>query len=272
MYYTSPNDEKLILGFSASILRDNEGKKQGYTIVFQDLTEIRSLEERVRISEKLAVLGQLAAGLAHEVRNPLSAISGTIELLNGNKILKESEQRLISVANREIEKLNLLIEDFLLLSAPLDTFKSKQVDIGFIIDDTIKTFTSTVKRNNLEIESEIEKGTIVIGDSFKLKQVFWNLLHNSMDAMPKGGKIDLKSSFQNGNVKIIFADNGHGIDTENLSMVFQPFYTTKEVGTGLGLAIVQKVIEGYNGKVSVASTKGEGTTFVITLPKAEINN
>ncbi len=268
LYYTTPSGKKLILGFSASPLADNDGNKQGFTIVFQDLTEIKSLEERVNISEKLAVLGQLAAGLAHEFRNPLSAISGTIEILGAEKELDDVEQKLVLIANREIEKLNLLVEDFLLLSEPLDSRDSTEVDIGFIIEDTVKNFVSTVKRENLDITSDLEKGALVLSSSLRLKQALWNLLNNSMDAMPRGGKINIITKFDNGDVKIVFSDDGEGIKSENISKVFQPFFTTKEVGTGLGLAIVQKVVESYNGSVNLSSTLGEGTTFTILMPSS----
>lgn len=268
LYYKSPGGKKLILGFSASPLIDSDNVKQGFTIVFQDLTEIKSLEERVNISEKMAVLGQLAAGLAHEVRNPLSAISGTIEMLSSDKKLDSLERKLIDVATREIEKLNLLIEDFLLLSEPFDVRDTKQVDAGFVMEETVDDFLSTVKRNNIEIIKDIEKGTLIECNSFRLRQVLWNLLDNSMDAMPKGGRIHITSRMVNGSLKIDFSDNGSGIDSEHLDKVFQPFFTTKEVGTGLGLAIVQKVVESYNGNVNLSSTPGKGTTFTVFMPNA----
>lgn len=267
-YYT-PEEKKLILGLSGSLLKDDMDVTQGYTVIFQDLTEVRTLEEKLRSAEKMALLGQLAGGLAHELRNPLSAISGTIELLSTEINQTEATYRLSKVASREIERLNLMVEDFLLLTLPIESLNTSLVDLYSILDETVNSFRNTVKRNNLFINLVAQKGFLVEADSYRLKQVFWNLLDNSMDSMPQGGKIDVKCYCENGEMKISFSDEGSGIDEENISKIFEPFFTTKNIGTGLGLAIVQKVIEGYNGNISVFSNKGSGTKIIISLPRSE---
>ena len=264
-YYT-PAGKNLILGISASLLKDEYNKTRGYTVIFQDLTEIRNLEERLRSSEKMAILGQLAGGLAHELRNPLSAISGAIEILSSEVTQSETTYRLSRVASREIERLNLMVEDFLLLTSPVNNLNTNLVDISAIINDTLTSFKSTVKRDNLSIDAKLQSGLLVEADSYRLKQVFWNLLDNSMDSMPQGGKIEIRSYSENGNTKISFSDDGVGIEEEYLAKIFDPFFTTKEIGTGLGLAIVQKIVEGYNGNISVNSKLGKGTKIVVTLP------
>ncbi|MEW6145350.1 MAG: ATP-binding protein [Thermodesulfobacteriota bacterium] len=266
MLYTSPDGRMVTLGFSSSELRDTEEKAQGYIIIFQDLTEVKELEDRLRTSEKMALLGQLAAGLAHELRNPLSAISGAVEILSSDVKPTEENLRLVRMASQEVERLNLLVEDFLILTMPIQKLTTL-VDLGRIIADTVESFAKTIRRGNIEIVNQVEKGIYVQADSYRLKQAVWNLLLNSVDAMPIGGLIIIKSKTGENSVVIEISDEGKGIDENFISRIFEPFFTTKEVGTGLGLAIVQKVIEGYNGNINVVSSRGNGATFVITLPR-----
>lgn len=265
--FNTPGGRKLILGLAASLLKDDNDNKIGYTVIFQDLTEIRNLEEKLQSSQRMALLGQLAGGLAHELRNPLSAISGAVEILSTEAEQSEVSYRLSRVATREIERLNLMVEDFLLLTSPVKVTNSKLVDLGQVVKDTINSFKSTVKREDIVVEVNVENGVLVEADSYRLKQVFWNLLDNSMDSMPTGGTIEIKCSVEKGNINLSFSDEGEGIKEENFSRVFDPFFTTKEIGTGLGLAIVQKVVEGYNGKISIYSSVGKGTKFVLSLPE-----
>ena len=265
--FNTPSGKKLILGLAASLLKDDNEKTIGYTVIFQDLTEIRNLEEKLQSSERMALLGQLAGGLAHELRNPLSAISGAVEILSNEAQQSDVSFRLSKVATREIERLNLMVEDFLLLTSPVQVTNSKLVDLGQIVKDTINAFKNTVKRDDIVIEINVESGVLVEADSYRLKQVLWNLLDNSMDAMPAGGKVEIKCNIENHIVNLSFSDEGEGIKEEDLSRIFDPFFTTKEIGTGLGLAIVQKVVEGYNGSISIYSSVGKGTKIVLSLPE-----
>lgn len=266
MLYTAPDGRMVTLGFSTSELKDTEDKTQGYIIIYQDLTEVKELEDRLRTSEKMALLGQLAAGLAHELRNPLSAISGAVEILGSDVKPTEENLRLVRMATQEVERLNLLVEDFLILTMPIQKLTT-QVDLGLIISDTVESFAKTIRRGNIEIINQVEKGIYVQADSYRLKQAVWNLLLNSVDAMPIGGLIMIKSRTEDNSAIIEISDEGKGVDENFISRIFEPFFTTKEVGTGLGLAIVQKVIEGYNGNINVISSRGNGATFVITLPR-----
>ena len=266
MLYTAPDGRMVTLGFSSSDLKDTDDKTHGYIIIFQDLTEVKELEDRLRTSEKMALLGQLAAGLAHELRNPLSAISGAVEILSSDVKPTEDNLRLVRMASQEVERLNLLVEDFLILTMPIQKLTTL-VDLGRIVNDTVESFTKTIRRGNIEIINQVENGIYVQADSYRLKQAVWNLLLNSVDAMPIGGLIIIKSKTEENNVVIEISDEGKGIDENFISRIFDPFFTTKEVGTGLGLAIVQKVIEGYNGNINVVSSRGNGATFVITLPR-----
>jgi two-component system sensor histidine kinase PilS (NtrC family) len=266
MLYTTPDGGMVTLGFSSSDLKDTDDKTHGYIIIFQDLTEVKELEDRLRTSEKMALLGQLAAGLAHELRNPLSAISGAVEILSSDVKPTEDNLRLVRMASQEVERLNLLVEDFLILTMPIQKLTTL-VDLGRIVNDTVESFAKTIRRGNIEIINQVENGIYVQADSYRLKQAVWNLLLNSVDAMPIGGLIIIKSKTEENNVVIEISDEGKGIDENFISRIFDPFFTTKEVGTGLGLAIVQKVIEGYNGNINVVSSRGKGATFVITLPR-----
>lgn len=269
--YRNTGGQEIVLGFSASLLRDSNGVNHGYTIVFQDLTEIRELEERVKNSEKMALLGQLSGGLAHEIRNPLSAISGSIEILSSDIDENDDYYRLIKVASREIERVNLIVEDFLLLTVPVSEYKINPVDIGSVISETADSFMNTVKRDDIQIKREMEKELYIDANAYRLKQVFWNLLSNSLDSMPDGGRIRIQCFREDDSAKVVFADNGQGIDNNVLERIFDPFFTTKEVGTGLGLAIVQKIVDGYGGRINITSNVGEGTQIVITFPcKLEI--
>ena len=151
---------------------------------------------------------------------------------------------------------------------PIQKLKTS-VDLGKVVSDTVDSFLRTMRRPNMDIVNGLEKGIYVRAHSYRLKQAIWNLLLNSMDAMPGGGRITVSSLLKDGNVIVKFSDEGSGIDEKIISRLFDPFFTTKEVGTGLGLAIVQKVIEGYNGKVDIVSSPGKGATFIITLPSAQ---
>ncbi len=266
--YTTPSGKKSTLGFSTSKLRDNLNKTQRYIIIFQDLTDVIELEDRVKDSEKLALLGQLAAGLAHELRNPLSAISGAVEIISKDVVKSEDNERLIKVASQEIERLNLLVEDFLILTVPVQSF-STAVDLGVLISDTVDSFSKTMRRKDLNIVTDLESATYVLADSYRIKQAIWNLLLNCMDALPTGGTVTIRTRVEGDNIQIELADDGMGISNKVISKVFDPFFTTKQVGTGLGLAIVQKVVEGYNGKINIMSSEGKGTTLIITFPKAD---
>ena len=266
--YYRPDGEKITLGFSYSVLRDTEGENQGHIIVFKDITEMMELQNRLRSSEKMALLGQLSAALAHEIRNPLSAMSGAIEVLGEEITPSEENNRLIAVASQEVERLNFMVEDFIVLTSPIQTV-STCVDIDNVINETVESFLRSKNRDSIEIEINNGKGIYVTADTYRLKQAFWNLLQNSLEAMPNGGKIKIESHIIGDEIIVKFSDNGCGIDENIIDKIFDPFFTTKKLGTGLGLTIVQKVIEGYYGNLNVISTMNNGTTFVISFPNKE---
>jgi len=267
--YSAPGGSDRILGLSSSVLQDGDGNVKGHIIVFQDLTEIKELEEKLGKSEKLALLGQLAAGLAHEIRNPLSAISGALEIIGDERGVSEGNEKLLEVATKEVEKLNYLLEDFLILTYP-SSQPDIPVDVGEIVKETVDSFMTAVRRSDICVSVDHrEEGLLIVANPHRLKQVIWNLLQNAKHAMPEGGGINIEIRRVGGDVVISVVDEGVGIESENLSKIFDPFFSTKEVGSGLGLAIAQKVIDGYNGKINVHSSDNQGATFVITLPSFE---
>jgi len=268
--YTTPAGNKITLGFSSSLLQDDNDEMQGYILIFQDLTELKILEDKLRNSEKLAILGQLASGLAHEIRNPLAAISGAMEILSSEVDKTPDNQRLINVASQEIERMNLIVEDFSILTNPIQKV-GLTVDISVIINETIDTFSKTIKRSDIDIDRNIENEIYVKGDSYKLKQSFWNLLLNSMQSITGEGLIKVEALSDKESVIVKISDNGCGISQKDISNIFDPFFTTKNSGTGLGLVIVQKVIESCGGKIDVISAENEGSTFIISMDRESIN-
>jgi len=268
--YTTKSGHKITLGFSSSLLHGDDDETQGYILIFQDLTEIKILEDKLKNSEKLAILGQLASGLAHELRNPLSAISGAIEILSSEVEKSSDNQRLINVATQEMERMNLIVEDFSILTNPIQKV-GFPVDISVILNETIDTFSKTIKRSDIDVERDIESEIYVSCDRYRLKQSFWNLFLNSMQSISGDGLIKVEAFSERQSVIIKISDSGCGISQKNISNIFDPFFTTKNSGTGLGLVIVQKVIESYNGKIDVVSAVDEGTTFIITMEKVSIN-
>ncbi len=279
----NPEGEKVHLGFSISSLTDPEGSLIGHTLIFQDITKFREMEEQMKRVDKMAAIGLLAAGMAHEIRNPLAALSGSIQLLQSELKLDDHQQHLMEITLRESERLNALITDFLLFAHPLQTHKMLW-DLGKMMEETLDLFTHSpschqgisISRPNLpkKIQARV--------DSEQMKQVFWNLLINASQAMPDEGEIRIRLQktedgggipflFQpprkeNTWVKIEITDSGKGITPVEKEKVFEPFFTTKAGGTGLGLAIVHKIIENHNGLIKVESEVGKGSTFTIFLP------
>jgi two-component system sensor histidine kinase PilS (NtrC family) len=297
VYYGSPRWETVFrrkdgmdlhLGFSISTLRDSKEMVRGKIVIFQDLTRIMEMEEQVRRSEKLAAIGQLAAGIAHEIRNPLASVSGSIQLLKRELKLDLENKRLMDIVLRETDRLNALISEFLLFAQPSQK-QCESVDVKYLIEDTLDLFVNNPEwRKKIELRKNIEAGIRLRANHEQIRQILWNLIVNAVQAMSEGGTLTVTSKMVHedeagekytpesyhgvkmGNlgasyVEISIGDTGIGIRPENLDKIFDPFYTTKESGTGLGLAIVYRIIEDYHGNISVKSELGRGTVFTIRL-------
>jgi two-component system sensor histidine kinase PilS (NtrC family) len=274
----------IYLGFSISPLTDPNGSLIGHTLIFQDITKFKEMEEQMKRFDKMAAIGLLAAGMAHEIRNPLASLSGSIQMLKSELLLDQHQKQLMEIILRESERLNALITDFLLFAQPPQTNK-KFSEISKVIEETIDLFIhSPCFHEGIRIHRPNPRENIqIMIDPDQMKQVFWNLLMNAAQAIFNEGEIRIHLEKQNGMtwetnlpllsqkkgkewVKISITDSGNGIPAQEKEKIFEPFFTTKENGTGLGLSIVHKIIENHNGVIQVESEVGKGCKFTILLP------
>ena len=249
-------------------LTTRTGEKYGLILSFQDVTKIRSMEESLRTADRLAAVGRMAAGLAHEIRNPLGSMGSAVEYLQGKLEPASPEESVLKVVQKESERLNRIITDFLEYARPREAIREK-IDIRRPIEETITLLNigpETDDARSIEFARPDEPVFITV-DEEKLKQVFWNLLRNSLVAIGEGGTVvvtidELKGSW----VRVTVEDDGTGMDDETLSHIFEPF-STGSSGTGLGLPIAHKIILEHGGRMDVFSRKDEGTRVLIELPQ-----
>jgi two-component system sensor histidine kinase PilS (NtrC family) len=253
-----------IVGYSTASLTMAEG---GKVIVLQDLTELRRMEEEVRRADRLAALGKLSAGLAHEIRNPLASMCGSVALLGKSPGLAEKERKLLQIVFREGERLEALVREFLAFARPAEP-RMENIDLGELLEDTIAVFKLDAKAAALDVGLDSPLPAVRIrADAGQLRQVVWNLLSNAADAAGPGGKVRARLRSLESMAVLEVEDTGPGIAGEDLQRIFDPFFTTKESGTGLGLAIVHRIVEAHAGQLSVSSTPGR-TRFSVALPAA----
>jgi two-component system sensor histidine kinase PilS (NtrC family) len=255
------------LGVSATPLSDHTGRTVGRVIHFQDLTELRSMEVAVRRSERLAGIGRLAANIAHEIRNPLASISGSVEVLRKQPGTDAEARQLIDIAVREVDRVNGLISGLLDYARPR-TEDRQRLDLGEMVTEIAKVFEQERRSVEVRVVVDAEPGVTVEGASGQLRQVLWNLLRNAVEAMPRGGRVRLAVSHRNrtnGRAEAILSvsDTGIGIAREDLDHIFEPFFSRRVDGTGLGLAITSRIVEDHKGIIEVSSEVGKGTTFVL---------
>jgi len=268
----SKSGQTLILGCSISFLRDNKGKRIGDILVFQDLTEIKKMENHLETSRRLAFVGEMAAGLAHEMRNPLASISGSIQVLRKGLHLSMSDERLMQIILRGKDQLESFMKDFLLLSRPTPGVH-ESFSVDEVVDDVVTAITYVPDwRDQIEIVRSSENRNEIYASKTEIRQIIWNLLMNAVQAIPDGGRVTiitrqtvLESSIPA--LEIVIRDSGEGISEQDAGKIFEPFFTTREKGTGLGLAIVRRIVESYRGKIDVESVPGKGSTFLVRLPR-----
>ena len=277
---------RLHLGFSQSILKDPGGDEIGLILIFQDLTEFRQMQEQVRRMDRLAVVGELAAGIAHEIKNPLASLSGSIQMLRDEVDFGPMQQRLMDITMREAERLNALVNEFLLFSRP-EKAVDRSVEVNEVIEDTLEMLKNSPELSRpISIEKTLSKNLWVHIDSQRLQQVIWNLVLNAVQEMKNSGRLSVATAIrtkrgsgdaprdyardrQEKLAEISISDTGPGILPENQGKVFDPFFTTKDQGTGLGLTIVHRIVENYDGKIFLDSDGRSGTTFTLHFPLAE---
>ena len=240
-------------------------------MIFQDLTELREMETRLKREERLAAVGRLAAGIAHEIRNPLASISGSIEMLREGKGVAAEDSRLMNIILRETDRLDGLITEFLQYVKPMKR-RAAKVQMLDVLRETIEALRATDGGRDVTFVLPDGPLAAVRGDRDQLKQVVWNLLLNAMQATGGKGRVEVRATNsrlgEQGEVMLLeVRDDGVGIPPEEIGRIFEPFFTTKERGTGLGLAMVHKIVEAHEGHIEVESQAGKGATFLVVLPR-----
>ena len=264
---------RLRLGFTVSPLFSELGDTTGTVITFQDLTRIRALEETSRRQDRLAAIGRMAASIAHEIRNPLAAMRGSIQMLRADMEGQSSQTELMEIILRESDRLNRIISDFLNYARPRSIIQSK-VDVGELLRRTFTLLRNSAELNEHQIigEDVPDEPVLVGADAEQLQQVFWNLARNALQSMPDGGELRAAVQPQKDNrLRIAFADTGRGMSPQQVEHLFEPFSSTTG-GTGLGLSIVYQIIRDHGGTINVRSREGQGTTITIELPLGEPEN
>jgi two-component system, NtrC family, sensor histidine kinase PilS len=243
----------------------------GYVYVLDDLTEIRRLEREVRMQDRLAAVGRLAAAIAHEIRNPLTSIAGSVSMLSGVPEMNEDHRRLLDIVTRESQRLNSIITDFLAYSRTKQ-YHFDRVDLIQLVEDTLTLMDHrmTAEKTGITIERRFAVGQAwVIADGDKIKQVFWNFCENAVRAMKGGGALTVSIESLGDDWQVGFTDTGAGMTPQQIEKIFEPFQSNFEGGTGLGLAIVYQVVQAHEGKVWARSKPGQGTTFVLRLRRLD---
>jgi len=242
-------------------------KAIGYVYTFDDLTEIRRLERDLRIQDRLAAVGRLAAAIAHEIRNPLTSIAGSVSMLSGIADLSDEHRQLLQIVTRESERLNGIITDFLAYSRGKQ-YRFASVDLLPLLEDTLTLLEHRLVAENTGIRIERKynfKEALTMADGDKIKQVFWNFCENAVRAMTAGGVLSISLEQVGEDWQVNFADTGPGMSRQLVEKIFEPFQSQFEGGTGLGLAIVYQIVQAHEGKVWARSKVGEGSVFVLRL-------
>ncbi len=259
------------LDVSVTLLNDDNGVFLGHVLLIKDLREIHALRKEIARNQRLASVGRLAAGVAHEIRNPLSSIKGFATYFKERYQEKGDDQQIANVMIQEVDRLNRVVGQLLDFARPIKISK-KKVSITSLIENSLKLVEKQAVEKNIKIETRFLSQTdTILTDPDRVNQVLLNLYLNAIDAMETGGQLSVVVSNlkQNNGIEIRVTDNGIGIPKEELGHIFDPYFTTKASGTGLGLAIVYNILEAHGGKVNVESTAGQGSSFTILLPSAK---
>lgn len=257
--YRVDDGKRLWLGLSTSPLRDSEGTVLGIVVIFTDLTEIKELQLKVEAQKRLTHLGEMSAGIAHELRNPMAVVAGYAKLLKKKAPLEHLET--VEAIIREINVMDNIISQFLTFARPSELNLSQINLTELLIEEA-----ALIKDDHIVVTLQLEENLIVEGDEVLLKQTFKNIIGNAAQAMPEGGHLTITShkSAQD-NLDIRISDTGQGMAEDVIDKIYLPFYTTKQSGTGLGLALVHKIVISHGASIFCDSTEGKGTTFTITF-------
>ena len=255
------------LGFSVAPLVDEADSSRGYVLTFQDLTDVMELEREVRRQERLAALGKMAAGLAHEIRNPLASMRGSVQVLASELSFSQDQSQLMQIVLRESDRLNRIVSDFLTYARP-PKIERTMIELAGLLSETIALLRNSpeLRPDHLIGEEYPDEPLLYQGDPNQLRQIFWNLARNAIQAMPQGGELIVTLDAKpNLDVTIAFSDTGQGMSREQKDRLFEPFNSSSG-GTGLGMAIVYQLVRDHNGNILVESEAGKGTRIAIRLP------
>jgi PAS domain S-box-containing protein len=263
-HYTIHSGKDIRIGYSLTPLLDAEKEIIGRLLVFTDLSELKALEAQAELRDRLSSLGEMAAGMAHELRNPMGVIAGYTKLLS--KKVDPSALHIVGSITREVAVMDRIITDFLSFARPTEP-RLAPVDLPEIIENC----AAHLERPDIRVLFALEGMPAIQGDGILLRQAFTNLVQNAVEAMPHGGELRFGFIAEGNAVEVSTSDTGHGIPESIRDKIFLPFYTTKDKGTGLGLAIVHKIVLSHRGSVAVESREG-ATTFRVKLPKSHAMN
>src|SRR6267154_5263631 len=269
--YQAVNGFRKTFRVMVSALNVSASSDLGFVYSFDDLTEIRRLEREVRMQDRLAAVGRLAAAIAHEIRNPLTSIAGSVSMLSGIPELCEEHRRLLDIVTRESQRLNGIITDFLAYSRG-KKYHFDKADLVRLLEDTLTLVRHgmTVGNTGITIECRfVASEAWVLADGDKIKQVFWNFAQNAMRAMQDGGNLKVAIERLGNDWQVSFTDTGTGMTPQQTEKIFEPFQSNFEGGTGLGLAVVYQIVQAHEGKVWARSKPSEGTTFVLRLRRLD---
>jgi len=262
-------DERVPVGFSVSTLSDPNGQVNGTVLVFQDLTPWRALQEELRLKDRMAAVGELAAGIAHEVGNPLAAISGSVQLLSQALPADEAQGKLLDIILRESQRLDRTIKGFLRFARPRER-SAAAFDVAALLAESTELLRNSEEatgRHQFRVDLDPPKAYLV-GDRDQISQIFWNLARNALRAMPEGGSLAVRGRLARDCYRIEFEDTGLGMTEEQRARLFEPFRSTFDAGTGIGMAIVYRIVQEHGGRVEVDSRPGRGTRIRVELPLA----
>lgn len=255
------------VGFSISRLTDSADRDRGFIIIFQDLTRWRKLEEEVRIKDRMAAVGELAAGIAHEIGNPLAAISGSVQMLTEQRELTAAESKLLAIILKESQRLDRTIKGFLRFARPKDR-SSVYFDIAALLAENVELLRNSPELSpRHEVALSLDPPTAsIVGDPDQISQIFWNLARNGLKAMPGGGQLTIEGRLSDSCYTLRFSDTGRGMSEAERTKLFHPFQGFFDDGTGIGMAIVYRIVQEHGGNLSVDSVPGRGSTLTIELP------
>ena len=264
--YRAPQGRDLEIGVTATTLAVPDAPP-GYLLTFQDVTDVRRLERDARLQQRLAAIGEMAAGIAHEIRNPLASMSGSIQVLREELPLSDEQRQLMDIVLRESERLNETIRVFLAYAKP-QRFAISRLDVRKVVQDTALLLrTSAYMRHGHEVELDLAAEPLWYdADESQLREVLWNLATNGLRAMRDGGALRLSARMESDELVLAVQDRGCGIPADEIEAIFEPFRSSFANGTGLGLAVVHRIVTDHSGRIGVSSTVGAGTTVRVHLP------